>query len=630
MLDFGLSVRWTLDGERLITLTGDRFLLGSQDYDLILWNVNTGEQLMSIELENEALPVAGEGMITSLENWSTAYAMDISIEGRLATVGGDNTAIIWSEDLQPEITLMGHELAVNGVMWSADGTQLLSFSDDMTVRLWDPSTGVQIGILAGHESPINQAIWSSDSRQIATAGDDGFVHLWEVATNRLIQTIEPNGGIVWSIAWSKDGELLVTGTDDSLIRLWEINTAEIINEMNGHGAYVTHLGWSPDDTNTLVSTGADGRSRIWNAGRSTAVYSFSEAYFGAMVAGGSADGRYFAFSLGDWFANTVPSTLVIIDMTIGEPIVTFDDPNTEVGRSYWNYLLFSQDNQYLLTGGVEEFPPVDANSLSLINLETGNIERRFPVPERPENFVRTYAWSPDESHIVMGALGGNTYVLDYESGDILYTFSCGTFVLSSDWSPDSTKFAIACQDGSNDSWVQIHDMATGDLQMELRDSNFEFVANSVYWSPDGSKILTGGGRQEFGTTDNPAIIWDANTGEQLLVINQHTEQVWEGAWSPDSSRIVTGSSDGTTRIWDAATGAEILRLSTPTTWSNVPAWSATGDYLAVALYSFGVPSRSEIFRVWQSTEELIEYAYECCVFRELTPEERVQFGLPEE
>ena len=32
---------------------------------------------------------------------------------------------------------------------------------------------------------------------------------------------------------------------------------------------------------------------------------------------------------------------------------------------------------------------------------------------------------------------------------------------------------------------------------------------------------------------------------------------------------------------------------------------------------------------WQSTEDLIEYAYECCVWRELTAEERVQFGLPE-
>jgi hypothetical protein len=34
-----------------------------------------------------------------------------------------------------------------------------------------------------------------------------------------------------------------------------------------------------------------------------------------------------------------------------------------------------------------------------------------------------------------------------------------------------------------------------------------------------------------------------------------------------------------------------------------------------------------VWRVWQTTEELVEYAKECCVIRELTEAERVQFGL---
>jgi hypothetical protein len=32
-------------------------------------------------------------------------------------------------------------------------------------------------------------------------------------------------------------------------------------------------------------------------------------------------------------------------------------------------------------------------------------------------------------------------------------------------------------------------------------------------------------------------------------------------------------------------------------------------------------------RVWQSTDELIQYAKACCVLRELTPAERQQFRL---
>jgi hypothetical protein len=36
----------------------------------------------------------------------------------------------------------------------------------------------------------------------------------------------------------------------------------------------------------------------------------------------------------------------------------------------------------------------------------------------------------------------------------------------------------------------------------------------------------------------------------------------------------------------------------------------------------------QVFHIWQSTEELIAFARECCVFRDLTLEEREQFGLP--
>ncbi len=34
------------------------------------------------------------------------------------------------------------------------------------------------------------------------------------------------------------------------------------------------------------------------------------------------------------------------------------------------------------------------------------------------------------------------------------------------------------------------------------------------------------------------------------------------------------------------------------------------------------------FSIWSSLEELIEFACDCWVVRELTPEEREQFGLP--
>ena len=78
------------------------------------------------------------------------------------------------------------------------------------------------------------------------------------------------------------------------------------------------------------------------------------------------------------------------------------------------------------------------------------------------------------------------------------------------------------------------------------------------------------------------------------------------------------------RIWDAETGTEVYRFEVGGGAYSTD-WSPDGTQVIVA-GSFLVP---EIRPVWPSTEALIAYAQECCVLRELTAEERAQFGLPE-
>jgi hypothetical protein len=41
----------------------------------------------------------------------------------------------------------------------------------------------------------------------------------------------------------------------------------------------------------------------------------------------------------------------------------------------------------------------------------------------------------------------------------------------------------------------------------------------------------------------------------------------------------------------------------------------------------GVFDAPGIHPVWQTKQDLIDYAYKCCVFRDLPPDERELFGL---
>jgi hypothetical protein len=109
VFDWGLTAKWSPDGSKVVTISGDRFLLGSQDYDMIVWDVATGEQLMATELVNSASPSAGEGVVTSVEHWSTGAAAFAPRTGgwrrSVATIGHHLGRLFLPEDL----TLVGRE-----------------------------------------------------------------------------------------------------------------------------------------------------------------------------------------------------------------------------------------------------------------------------------------------------------------------------------------------------------------------------------------------------------------------------------------------------------------------------------------------------------------------------------------
>ena len=70
----------------------------------------------------------------------------------------------------------------------------------------------------------------------------------------------------------------------------------------------------------------------------------------------------------------------------------------------------------------------------------------------------------------------------------------------------------------------------------------KYGVSSVAYSPDGTKIVSG-------STDNTIKIWDTNTGECLQTLMGHSKSVYAVAYSPDGRKIISGSYDKTVKIW---------------------------------------------------------------------------------
>jgi WD40 repeat protein len=374
----------------------------------------------------------------------------------------------------------------------------------------------------------------------------------------------------------------------------------------------------------LVSADGSGGVRLWNAAFSTAwrLYSPQAERGGDWTIQGASwsnDGRYLALAGGDPFGSTEPPSFSIWDTQ--ENKLTMENLNDKLNFMGLE-VHYSPDNKAILYLGFPVFPDFSGLATAYVfDTQSGEIIQTFTPGG--ENLIRSAAWSPDGTQVATGLFNNQIIIWDYKTGEqitrLVHSDNEAMFINYLEWSPDGSKIAGA----SDESSARVWDAHTWEPLYLVQHQSPTFGLTAA-WSPDGTRLLTTAGNDEQGAKDNTARIWDGATGEELLVFANHTKSVWPGDWSPNGKRIATAGNDGTVRIWDASTGDELLALSVPAGYGIYVWWSPDGKHLAIV----GHETLVSVWNVWQSTEELIAYAKECCVFRELTPEERQQFGLP--
>jgi len=374
------DIAFSPDGQALLVSFGV-FSASKLDYGLELLDVHSGEEIQSFPVDHDN------------------FSITISPDGKqILTGGSDFNLHLWDLESGEELrVLSGHHGLLTSVAFSPDGSKALTADWAGRVLLWDLESGAQRLHVHGHRvnvawtggniPPANVVIASSGRQALSSAGD-GTLVIWDLHDANEIRRFKGHEAPLSTVRFTPDGTFALTGSGrldlsvppykDNSIKLWEVESGALLRVFEGHTDTILPLDISQDGTR-MLSGSRDGSMKLWDLGSGEEIRSFVAQPSGVFVLSFSPDGRRaISGPVGPW-----PwEPLILWDLETGE-VVQRIPLNDDIATSV-------EINPDGLTAYAT------AGDLALIDLESGQFVREYATLGRP---CYDFALSPDRKSI---------------------------------------------------------------------------------------------------------------------------------------------------------------------------------------------------------------------------------------
>lgn len=416
--------------------------------------------------------------------------------------------------------------------WSPDNDRIVFVRESRQIIVIDADGSNEGVLFQGAEGDqVGSPTWSSDAGRIAFSvgtGENSVLAFMNADGSGLEYWTEPEQ--ITTPDWSPDGTRIVMICAMTRLCLYDLETRSTDILFNMPNQLLSSPDWSPDGTKITFHAYGQVR-RIY-------VYEPATGEMTRLTQGPednepnwSPDGQWIVFSRFE--EDVLKLFRVAVD----------GSQEIEMRRAYSHYPDWSNPSSSASEAPVTALPQTARRFprfIPLLQMDVG--------PQQPTSVD----WSPDGSQIVVGSMGAQVSVWNLSTRTLAWRGDfCNAPISAVDWSPDGRY--IACS-GLNMS-VEIIDAASGaSLGIIPLLENMPQIWNLAF-SPDGSRLAI---------ASNPVIILESGTWLFAGILNGHSGNVWDVAWSGDGLTLASSGLDGAIILWDVPSNSSYRLLETNT------------------------------------------------------------------
>lgn len=554
-------------------MNGRLLASAGEDGSLVMIDLITHQHLFEINLAANAIAIAEEKPLFVVADAQQIYFCDaldghqlsvvripavcciaITTDGTRVVLGTASGAVVSCNPVTAEHQVIGQlNAAVTSLTISPDGGLIAGDADGQMIAL-DAHERMS------WERMLPGTIMALSSQGMAMVRQAQRVCVYDgVSGSLLAQTPEhPKALDIVAGCFSADGKRFATTSKDRTAQVFDSLTAAPVITLEGHAKAVLALSFI-NGSEHLATGSADGSVRLWNAQQASAVRQLlspgteTVIYFAAdgktgLITGSSGIVRSFAGGEKTAASGQAKTWEAPLGFAVCAGYSTHRNPVIAVGGEHGQVRLIHTQTGAIVgahgfgVGVLQSLITDDDLGRILVTDDDGMLHgldrvngRRFSLSAVPPGFS-ALAFSVDKQQVVVGGVGGKIAWFSSENGAPTRSDMTRLQAIHAlCWSPDGTRLAIA-----GDDLILLWNPTTHEAAATLR--GHSGMVNDVSFSPDGSRLLSS-------SDDGTVRIWDVASAHTLLVLDAHLGGLRTARLTSDGREIITNGNDGRVMKW---------------------------------------------------------------------------------